>query len=69
MIRSLIALLALVALVRADEWQTITGCRLMENESNDGTRSTLKRTARSASFASTLPTLPKPSRAATLPSE
>ena len=29
-------LLALVALVRADERQTIRGCRLMENESNDG---------------------------------
>jgi endonuclease YncB( thermonuclease family) len=36
MIRSLIALLALVALVRADEWETIRGCRLMDNESNDG---------------------------------
>jgi endonuclease YncB( thermonuclease family) len=36
MIRPLIALLALVALVRADEWETIRGCRLMENESNDG---------------------------------
>jgi hypothetical protein len=29
-------LLALVALVHADEWQAVRGCRLMENESNDG---------------------------------
>jgi endonuclease YncB( thermonuclease family) len=29
-------LLALVAIARADEWQTITGCRLIENEANDG---------------------------------
>ncbi len=29
-------LLVAVSLARADEWQTITGCRLIENEANDG---------------------------------
>ena len=32
----LVAFLALSSIVRADEWQTIRDCRLMENESNDG---------------------------------
>lgn len=36
MLRVLLALLALVASVRADEWQTITGCKLMDNRYNDG---------------------------------
>lgn len=36
MLRPLIILLALVTIVRADEWQTIRGCRLIPNESNDG---------------------------------
>ncbi len=36
MIRPLIALLALVALVRADEWENLRNCRLMDNASNDG---------------------------------
>jgi STE24 endopeptidase len=40
--------LALAALVRADEWETIRGCRLMENESNDG------RTARISARCSSL---------------
>lgn len=35
-LRPLIAILALVAIARADDWETIQGCRLMENESNDG---------------------------------
>jgi endonuclease YncB( thermonuclease family) len=29
-------LLAISTLVHADDWQTITGCRLIENEANDG---------------------------------
>lgn len=36
MLRSFLALIALVSVVRADEWQTIKGCRLIENQSNDG---------------------------------
>ena len=32
----LLVLLALVCIARADEWETIRGCRLIENESNDG---------------------------------
>jgi competence protein ComEA len=35
-VRTVIALLALLAIARADDWQTIRGCRLIENESNDG---------------------------------
>lgn len=31
-----LALLALAPIVRADEWQTIDGCRLTENKFNDG---------------------------------
>ena len=33
---ALIFLLFVVAIARADDWQTIRGCRLIENESNDG---------------------------------
>jgi len=35
-VRTAIALLALLAIARADDWRTIRNCRLIENESNDG---------------------------------
>jgi endonuclease YncB( thermonuclease family) len=33
---ALLIFLCLLSLVRADEWQTLRNCRLMDNESNDG---------------------------------
>jgi endonuclease YncB( thermonuclease family) len=34
--RAALILFALVSIARAEDWQTITGCRLIENEANDG---------------------------------